>query len=57
VRQLGQRLKANDIDRVYLEAAAWRTDGSLLEGENAADFGKALRDAYPKVQVLLWLRM
>jgi hypothetical protein len=57
VRQLGQRLKSNDIDRVYLEAAAWRTDGSLLEGENAADFVKALREAYPKIQVLLWLRM
>jgi hypothetical protein len=57
VRQLGQRLKSNKIDRVYLEAAAWRTDGSLLEGENAADFAKALRETYPKVQVLLWLRM
>jgi hypothetical protein len=57
IRQLGQRLKSNAIDRVYLEAAAWRTDGSLVEGENAADFAKALREFYPQVQVLLWLRM
>lgn len=42
---------------VYLEASAWRTDGTLLEGQYAADFARMLREAYPKVKVLLWLRM
>jgi hypothetical protein len=57
IRQLGQRLKENAITRVYLEAAAWRTDGSLLEGEHAAEFAKALRGAYPELKILLWVRM
>jgi hypothetical protein len=57
VRQLGQRLKENAITRVYLEAAAWRTDGSLLEGEYAADFAKALRETDPGLKILLWVRM
>jgi hypothetical protein len=57
VRQLGERLKENAITRVYLEAAAWRTDGSLLEGEYAAEFAQALRDADPGLKILLWVRM
>lgn len=57
VRDLARRLQDNGIDRVYLEAAAWRTDGTLLEGQSAAQFVQALRAAYPKIQVLLWLRM
>jgi hypothetical protein len=57
VRQLGERLKENDITRVYLEAAAWRTDGSLVEGEYAAEFAQSLRDTYPGIKILLWVRM
>ncbi len=57
VIQLARRLDDNDINRVYLEAAAWRTDGTLLDGEYAADFVRALREASPKIEVLLWLRM
>lgn len=57
VRQLGARLQNNGIDWVYLEAAAWRSDASLIEGEHAASFAQALKDAYPEVKVLLWLRM
>jgi hypothetical protein len=57
IRQLGQRLEENAITRVYLETAAWRTDGSLLEGEHAAEFAKALRTAYPELKILLWVRM
>jgi hypothetical protein len=57
VRQLGERLKSNGIDQVYLEASAWRNDGSLVEGEYAADFAQTLRTAYPSIKILLWLRM
>ncbi len=57
VESLGQRLKTNDINRVYVEAAAWRTDGTLLEGEHAADFVAALHSADPDLQILVWLRM
>lgn len=57
VRQLAARLDDYHIDRVYVEAAAWRTDGTLLEGDHAAAFVAALRDASPKIEVLLWLRM
>lgn len=57
VRQLGERLKENAITRVYLEAAAWRTDGTLLEGDYAAEFAQTLRDAYPSLKILLWVRM
>ena len=57
VRQLVQRLDENGISQVYLEAAAWRTDGTLLEGEYTADLVAALRDAWPKIEVLVWLRM
>lgn len=57
VRQLGERLQEHDIDRVYLEVAAWRSDGTLLEGEHAADFVNMLRDVYPELSILAWLRM
>jgi hypothetical protein len=57
VKQLGERLESNYIDRVYLESSAWRGDGSLIEGEYAAEFTAALRKAYPSVEILLWLRM
>ncbi|RPJ01710.1 MAG: hypothetical protein EHM39_02910 [Chloroflexi bacterium] len=57
VQQLGERLGDNAITMVYLEASAWRTDGTLLEGQYAADFARSLRDAYPNIKVLLWLRM
>jgi hypothetical protein len=57
VERLGERLAASAIDVVYLEASAWRDDGTLLEGEYARDFAEGLRAAYPDVRVLLWLRM
>ncbi|MBN1681535.1 MAG: hypothetical protein JW966_14745 [Anaerolineae bacterium] len=57
IRQLGQRLETNKIDVVYVEASAWRTDNSLLEGQYAAEFADALRAAYPELNVLLWLRV
>lgn len=57
VAQLAQRLESNYINEIYLEASAWRSDGSLLEGEHAAEFAQALRAAYPELRVLLWLRM
>jgi hypothetical protein len=57
VQQLAQRLKENGIDVVYVEAAAWRTDGALVEGQYAAPFARSLQEAYPNVRVLLWLRM
>ncbi len=57
VRSLGDRLAAHDIQTVYLEAAAWRSDGSILDGEHARAFVEALRSAYPEVEILLWLRM
>jgi len=57
VWQLGQRLRDNAITTVYLEASAWRTDGTLIEGEYAAEFAQTLREANPRLQVLLWLRM
>ncbi len=56
-QQLAQRLAENEIDRVYLEASAWRADGTLLEGEYAADFVRTLREAAPKLTILVWLRM
>ncbi len=57
VQSLGERLAEHSIDRVYVEAAAWLSDGTLLYGDYAAQFGQALRQAYPKVEILLWLRM
>lgn len=57
VRQLGDRLRDGEINRVYLEASAWRTDGTLLEGSYAQQFAAALRESAPDLEVLLWLRM
>lgn len=57
VRQLGQRLESHAIHTVYLECAAWRADGTLLEGEYVGEFAGRLRAAYPGVKILLWLRM
>lgn len=57
VQSLGKRLAEHNIDRVYVEAAAWLSDGSLLYGDYAAQFAQALRQAYPKIEILLWLRM
>jgi hypothetical protein len=57
VRQLAARLKDNQINTVYLESAAWLTDGSLREGAYAQAFADALRDADSDLKVLLWLRM
>ncbi len=57
VRQLAQRLQENEIDRVYLEAAAWRSDGTLFEGEYAADFVRVMREHYPDLAILVWVRM
>lgn len=57
VRSLGERLESNGIDMIYLEASAWRSDGTLLEGEFVGPFVESLRAAYPAVKVLLWLRM
>ncbi len=57
VSRLAKRLKDNEISRVYLEAAAWRRDGLLQEGDNAQAFVEALRRADSGVEVLLWLRM
>ncbi len=56
-QQLARRLRENEIDRVYLEASAWRADGTLLEGEYAADFVRVLREADPDLTILVWLRM
>ena len=57
VFSLGQRLKENEIDRVYVESFAWLTDGSFIEGEYAAEFAAKLREAYPDIEILLWIRM
>ncbi len=57
VQSLGERLADHRIDRVYVEAAAWLSDGTLLYGEHAEQFAEALRQAYPKIEILLWLRM
>jgi len=57
VEQLGERLKSHAIRGVYLECAAWRADGTLLEGEHVAEFASKLRAAYPDVTILAWLRM
>lgn len=57
VRQLGARLRDHAIDTVYVEASAWRTDGTLLEGQYVQDFVTTLREILPDVRVLLWLRM
>lgn len=54
---LAERLSENQIDRVYVEGAAWLSDGTLLYGEYGQEFAEALRQAYPDVQILLWLRM
>jgi hypothetical protein len=54
---LAERLSKNRMDRVYVEGAAWLSDGTLLYGEYAQEFAEALRQAYPDVQILLWLRM
>lgn len=57
VRQLADRLKEYEIDRVYLEAAAWRSDGTLFEGGHAADFVRTMREYYPDLAILVWVRM
>lgn len=57
VDQIAKRLRDNGIGTVYLEGAAWLSDGALREGEYAAAFGQKLRESYPELQVLLWLRM
>jgi hypothetical protein len=57
VRQLDQRLKANGIDRVYLETSAWRSDGVLAEGEFVTQFVETLRAADRGLEILLWLRL
>jgi len=57
VAKLAARLKENEISRVYLEAAAWRRDGLLQEGEHTQAFVEALRREYDGLDVLLWLRM
>lgn len=57
VQRLGERLRTNQITAVYLEAAAWRTDGTLLDGEYITPFVAALREAFPEIRILLWLRM
>jgi hypothetical protein len=57
VQSLGERLADHAIDRVYVEAAAWLSDGTLLYGDHAEQFGQALRQASPKIEILLWLRM
>lgn len=54
---LAERLSKNRIDRVYVEGAAWLADGSLLYGDYGKEFAQALRQAYPDVQILLWLRI
>lgn len=55
--QIAERLRDNRIGTVYLEAAAWLSDGAVREGEYAAAFGQKLRESYPELQILLWLRM
>ena len=57
VQQLGERLRSNGINRVYLEASAWRSDNALIEAAHAADFARELRSVYPQIKILLWLRM
>ncbi len=57
ILDLGQLLTENGINRIYLEAAAWLSDGSLVEGEYAASFAENLRAEFPQIEVLLWLRM
>lgn len=57
VQQLGQRLNDNGINRVYLETAAWRSDGVLAEGEYVSQFVETLRSVAPGIEVLLWLRL
>ena len=57
VEQIAERLRDNQIGTVYLEGAAWLSDGALREGEHAAAFGQGLREHYPELRVLLWLRM
>ncbi len=55
--QIADRLRENQITTVYIEAAAWLSNGMLQEGEHAVVFGQRLREHYPELQVLLWLRM
>lgn len=55
--QIAGRLRDNRIGTVYIEGAAWLSDGALREGEQAAAFGQGLREHYPELRVLLWLRM
>lgn len=57
VGALGRLLEDSHIERVYLEANAWRADGTLVEGENAAAFASSLREANNQISVLLWLRI
>lgn len=56
-QQLVRRLAENRIERVYLEVAAWRADGTLLEGEYVQALVQALRAADPGISLLAWLRM
>jgi len=54
---IAERLRDNRIGTVYLEAAAWLSDGTLQEGEYAAAFARELRAHYPALKVLVWVRM
>lgn len=55
--QIAARLRDNGIGTVYIEGTAWLSDGSLRVGEHAMAFAQGLREAYPELRVLLWLRM
>ena len=57
INQLVQRFEENAITRVYVEANAWQADGTIVEGEYAAEFVAALKAADADLSVLLWLRM
>ena len=53
-------LKLTKPDELVQVRIPWEyllSDGTLLYGEYAEQFGQALRQAYPKVEILLWLRM
>lgn len=57
IQSLSEHLKSNQINMIYVEASAWRTDGSLVESEHAADLVESLRGSYPDLKILLWLRL
>ncbi len=57
IQSLGEHLKSNHINMIYVEASAWRSDGSLVEAEHAADFVQSLRNSYSDIKILLWLRL